>query len=471
MNILKRTATNLRAGIDTKAPDFSIIVKLNIEDEERSHAIRVLQALEAVRREKMDPSRVHGEQRIGENNGSGTKLVVKDHKLNLLVGFGLPFFLGRIEGRGQEEQIPNFPPGGSFEPRVATRFGMADRFVPLYLRTMNASGDRELIAQKLQQRTGASHTDPEVDAAYNSWLSSCESDLVLIIESDNRFLVVDFWDSIRKEVVIKYGLAVVAMEEGMNRGDQRDHTGYYDGINNLQHKIENDPHAYRRQIYLPHPAPSYPGEPTTSRDDPMYDGGTYMVYRKYRENLDKWFSDSFQVKTPGGCPFQGHAARQRAVGRDRESGLVISRFNDELLYPEPDGTEVNLSYNESHILKARGGSTAPFKGPFPPLDDGQVNVFNTQDIRVRRRGANYCSVDPETGAVEYGLHFICFQNNIQQSGFEFINNIWLLNPNFRNAIDALFNPEAGVVEPLSGAYYFVPPEHRRYPGETFFENV
>ena len=73
-----------------------------------------------------------------------------------------------------------------------------------------------------------------------------------------------------------------------------------------------------------------------------------------------------------------------------------------------------------------------------------------------------------TGRLTQGLHFLCFQNNIQQTGFEFINNIWLLNPMFRMSIDPILDPDKGVAEPLQGAYFFVPPMHRDFPGEIFF---
>ena len=148
---------------------------------------------------------------------------------------------------------------------------------------------------------------------------------------------------------------------------------------------------------------------------------------------------------------------------------MISRASGKLLDKEPDSTEANLGYDESHVTKARGGITAPYMAPFPPLKPGESNVFNTQDIRIRRRGANFSDIDPVTGQVTYGLHFLCFQNNIQQTGFEFINNIWLMNPLFRRSWDGLFNPAAGVIEPVEGCYYFVPAEHRNYPGDVFFE--
>jgi deferrochelatase/peroxidase EfeB len=139
------------------------------------------------------------------------------------------------------------------------------------------------------------------------------------------------------------------------------------------------------------------------------------------------------------------------------------------LESEPDHAEINLTFDTSHALKARGGRLAPFMGPFPPVKLGHSHAFNTQDIRIRRRGISYAEVNKTTGKVDYGLHFICFQNNIQQTGFEFINNIWLMNPDFRRSVDGLMNPVGKIVTPLEGAYFFVPPAQHSYPGDVFFE--
>jgi deferrochelatase/peroxidase EfeB len=460
---------NLRPGIDTRDPDFHLLVKVNLPFDDRERAIKVLESLQAVTAEKLAPDRHFGHLRDPDGTVIDEKLVVRDLALNLLVGFGLRFFLGPLESRGEEEPIPNFPPGGTYTPRPATRFGMGNRIVPLYLRTMSAEGDRAAVAKRLAAGRPESPSDAEVDEAYQAWLAGAESDLLLMFESDALFLVIDFWDAVRASVVAPFGLEIVSIQQGFQRGDGRDHTGYQDGISNLHDKMLTDPQYYRSKVYLPHPAPSYPGEPDWARDDPHYDGGTYLVHRKYLEHLDRWTSDDFQVTDRDGNVFHGEEARRHAIGRDLTTGRVFSRFTSEQLDPEPGGTEVNLTYNEAHILKARGGMTAPFNAPFPPLSGDQTNIFNTQDIRIRRRGVNFCELDAETGEVAYGLHFLCFQNNIQQTGFEFINNIWLLNPYFRRSRDGLFDPDAGIVEVLEGSYYFVPPEHRHYPGDVFFE--
>src|SRR5262249_38291503 len=252
----------------------------------------------------------HGHVRDIESAVAIPREAVADLGLNLLVAFGLPFFLGPLEGRGGEEPIPNFPPGGVFQPRVPTRFGITDRHVPLYLRTMNGTGDKEWVAKAYREEHGHELSPDELEEVFRQWLSRGEADLLLLIECDNRYLTVDFWDGIYRRVVQPHGLQVKSLQEGFTRGDGRDHTGYLAGISNMRARKQNDPAGYRSKIFLPHPAPAYPGEPDWSRDDPRYDDGTYLVHRKYRENLDRWFSNDFTVTDHYGHTFKGAVARQ-----------------------------------------------------------------------------------------------------------------------------------------------------------------
>jgi deferrochelatase/peroxidase EfeB len=450
---------NLRPGIDTPPTANFLLAKLNIPFDDQSKVVQMLTELDAVRREAVDPDR--------QFNG---RSVVDGWALNLLVGFGLRFFLGPLADRQPEEVIPNFPPGGVFTPRSPNRFDIMDRAVPLYLRTMNAAGDREWVGRRLAVETGGSPSDADIDAAYLAWLSDNESDLLLYIEANTPFICADLWKQIHDRVVEPYELDLaMPLDESYGRGDGRDLIGWHDPISNMDDLIKDRPQYYRSKIYLPHPAPAFPGENMLNRDDTRYDGGTYLVHRKYVTNLDRWNSDDFTITDNYGRTHTGEEARSRAVGRDRETGCVIRASDGASLEREYDSEEAHLAPLDSHILMVRGGNPAPFKGPFPPLAKGDVHAFNIQDVRVRRRGGNWREIDSETGKVTYGLHFVCFQNNIQQTGFEFINNIWLLNPMFRLNSDHILDPDKGISEPVGGGYYFVPPPHRNYPGEVFFE--
>jgi deferrochelatase/peroxidase EfeB len=450
---------NLRPGIDTPPPANLVLARLNIPFDDREKVIMVLKEIEEVRREAMAPDREH--------DGRG---VVDGWALNLLVAFGLRFFLGPLADREPEEPVPNFPPGGIFTPRHPRRFEIKDRKVPIYLRKMNAEGDRLFVGRRLAADLGRDPSAEEVDAAYQQWLSDNECDLLLYFEANNRFLCLDLWNQVRARITEPHGLVLAGpIEESYGREDGRDLIGWHDPQSNMDDVIERDPQFYRNKIYVPHPAPMFPGENMRNRDDTRYDGGTYMVHRKYIENLDKWNADDFSITDNYGCVHAGEAARNRSVGRERATGKVIRGSDGALLEREFDAQEAHLAPLDSHIQMSRGGNPAPFEGPFPPLAEGEVNAFHIQDIRIRRRGGNWSEVDPETGKLTQGLHFVCFQNNIQQTGFEFINNIWLLNPHFRLNGDHILDPDKGIAEPVGGCYYFVPPPHRDYAGEVFFE--
>lgn len=450
---------NLRPGIDTPPPKNFILVKANAAFDDREKMIEVLKVLGDVEREVLDPKREH--------EGKG---VVDGWALSLLVSFGLRFFLGPLPGRQPEEVVPNFPPGGVFTPRHPSRFGIENRQVPLYLRTMNAEGDRLFVGRRLAVSLGRDPSDEEIDEAYQKWLTETESDLLLYIEANNRFLCLEVWDRLRDQLFDGQGLELACpIDESYGSEDGRDLIGWYDPISNMDDLIESDPEYYRTKIYLPHPAPMYPGEPVWNRDDLRYNGGTYLVHRKYVENLKKWSADDFTITDNFGRTWKGEEARNRAIGRNRFTGNIIRGSDGKELEREKDAAEVHCAPLDSHVLQVRGGNPAPFKGPFPPLDKGETNVFHLQDVRIRRRGGNWRTIDHETGKVTYGLHFFSFQNNIQQTGFEFINNIWLLNPMFRLNGDHLLDPDKGIAEPVAGGYYFVPPPHRDYPGEVFFE--
>jgi|SRR5580704_1858776 deferrochelatase/peroxidase EfeB len=462
---------NLRPGIDDNPADFMYLVRVNAPFDDREKMIAALRALQAVLDEKLAADRTFSLHQTPAGVRE-PRSVVRDWHLNLLVAFGLRFFLGPLgsPARRTDQAIPNFPPGGTFKPRTPTRFGMSNRSVPMYLRTMSAAGDLDWIKSVLKEKNGGTApSDEDANAAYNAFLAQGEADLLLQIDCNNDYLAIELLDAVRERVIDPFGLQIVNIQPGQSRRDGKAHIGFFDGTSNLQDMMRNDPVQYRAKIYLPVPSAGYPGQPGEIRDDPRYDGGTYLAYRKYLQNLHKWFSDDFTVTDYYGNTFKGAEGRLHAIGRDPESGLAISRMSQKPLNPEPDHTEINLGYNEGHALKARGGFTAPFSGPFPPAPLGQFNVFNTQDIRIRRRGIAYSEVNQQTGTVDYGLLFICFQNNIQQTGFEFINNIWLINPDFRRSVDGLMNPVGEIVTPLEGSYWFVPPEQHSYSGDVFFE--
>ena len=82
---------NVRREVDDDPADFMMLAKLNLPFDDRRRAIAVLQALQNVQAEKIDPSRVFAVTRDPDLNVR-PQFVVGDLNLNLLVGFGLRFF-------------------------------------------------------------------------------------------------------------------------------------------------------------------------------------------------------------------------------------------------------------------------------------------------------------------------------------------------------------------------------------------
>src|SRR5215831_12326026 len=164
--------SNMRPGVDDNPADYMYLVRVNVPFGDRDKMIRVLEGLQAVQNDKMNPARTFSSARLPDGSRR-PRLVVADLRLNLLVAFGLRFFLGPLgsPGRANEQPVPNFPPGGSFTPRTPVRFQMTDRVVPLYLRTMGAAGDQQWITSMLTERNGG--TAPaadDVNAAFGAWL-------------------------------------------------------------------------------------------------------------------------------------------------------------------------------------------------------------------------------------------------------------------------------------------------------------
>src|SRR5437879_279663 len=91
----------------------------------------------------------------------------------------------------------NLRPGVDTAPREPIRFEIKTRGVPLYLRTMNATGDKEWVAATLAREKGGKAPDAAaLDNAFDAWISRAESDLLLVMDCDNRYLLIDLWDRI-----------------------------------------------------------------------------------------------------------------------------------------------------------------------------------------------------------------------------------------------------------------------------------
>jgi Dyp-type peroxidase family len=279
---------------------------------------------------------------------------------------------------------------------------------PESLRSMQAKRDNEFPAFRTEQQRNAHETD-----------------IVALLESADHLALDDAATRLGKLLG-----TTVRVHHGALRPQGRDPFGFHDGVSNLQDLRANDRRAYTG--HLIHQVPGVEVE------------GTFLAFRKYR---------LFPRRMGHGAPLEivderGDPTRRRTpeeiVGRCRSCGAVLDRDTGEHLAARTDEQQGGSAHPQSHLHKAN------------PRGTGYTNFGHhvvVPDARILRR-----SYPVSAGAdsdVDSGLLFLAFQANIQQSGFEFIHNEWLLS-DFNGAPDPLLSPEAGLVEPLTGCYYFIP---------------
>lgn len=260
------------------------------------------------------------------------------------------------------------------------------------------------------------------------------TDLIILFSSDHPYVnvanvryVAEFFNKRFSErhhapgqahPVLEFG----TVEEGFSRKDKREFLGFDDGIDN----IHMGPDDLKRLVYV--------NETDTEPDWCV--NGSYMVYRKIRENMPTW--ESLTVEDQEGM-----------IGRDKDTSRPLSRQvegPDQLtpVYPDPlNPADGPLS---SHIRKVQ---------PRRP----QADLFGIDDKERRflRRPYPFFDGLDDQGRSINGLQFIAFMKSIQQQ-FEHVVNMWQLNPDFPEpgtGIDALF--ANNILSTIDGGYYFCPP--------------
>ena len=242
-----------------------------------------------------------------------------------------------------------------------------------------------------------------------------ETDVVVLIESDAM-------DLPAAAETLRPLLGDVRVHEGARRPGGRDPFGFRDGISNLQDLRITDPDRYEGHLL--------------HREEDLGIDGSYLVFRRYTVFPER-MRGLVTISDDRGDPARGFTPEQ-IIGRCRECGYVLDAGSGEHLHPEFDERQGARAFRQSHLYLAnpRGHGTTNFGHHVVP-----------PDVRMLRR--SYPTTRPE------GLLFLSFQADIQNGGFEFIHNEWLMS-DFNGAPDPLLAPEAGLVEPTTGCYYFVP---------------
>jgi deferrochelatase/peroxidase EfeB len=215
----------------------------------------------------------------------------------------------------------------------------------------------------------------------------------------------------------------LSLESGFQRPDKREFLRFDDGIDNLRSALLGD---LQRLVYV---SPK-DGEPAWCVD------GSYLVYRKIRENLTRW--EALPVEE-----------QEQMIGRKKATGEPLSREvtgpeNLTPVYPDPkDPADGPLN---SHVRKVQP------RRPEPDL----FGLDDTERRFLRRPYPFFEGLHPDGNTIA-GLRFFAFMKSIQQQ-FEHVANMWQLNPDFpvpNTGIDRLYDDE--IFTTLGGGYYFCPP--------------
>lgn len=397
---------SLIPGVENKQNEYLLLIKLDILSNHRSEANRLLSELSAKLKDLSIT--ISFEKNVWVESPFA--------RPTALFGFSARFFKGPLTNERDQNNY-------------ATRFGI-NLLVPPCLRQMNAREDnrfKELCSQEL--------------------ISQKESDVLILLEFAKRDS--EIANLAISEINLLHSnkqINLKAIYQGFFPSNGIGALGANEGISNLQELRSSDPESYQKQIFVQN----------NSSDTQKYNGGSYVVFRKYLINDEYWFSDSFAIKGNNSKKYSADEARNMALGRSLKNNLVIDCQTQKYLSPEFDEKQSVNTFDESHIKHAN------------PRRKGKTN-FGTEvtvkDIRILRRSFSSKEIDYEGKSIN-SLLFLCFQNDIQKEGFEFIHNEWLMSQ-FLGGRDRLMDPESKIVEPVDGCYYFCP-LFTKFPGDIFF---
>jgi deferrochelatase/peroxidase EfeB len=259
------------------------------------------------------------------------------------------------------------------------------------------------------------------------------TDLLFVIASDHPYVNIAIARSIAhgwvdcKYASPRYASArLVArwIEQGFTRPDVREFLKFEDGTDNIRNNTKD--RTLDRLTFVH----SGDGQPDWCID------GSFLVYRKVRENLPRWE----RLNRP---------QKESAIGRHEKDGLPLSRFHDprDIRQPRyPDPTDARDGPLTAHIRKVQPRREEPDFTGTPDLDR-----------RFLRRPYPFFEGMNATGEVLVGLHFLGFMRNIHQQ-FEWAVRMWQTNPDFPKpgtGVDAMYS--LGILTNVGGGYYFCPP--------------
>ncbi len=211
--------------------------------------------------------------------------------------------------------------------------------------------------------------------------------------------------------------------------------------------------------------------------------GSYMVVRELKQDVYAFWQSMranaahIRERDPEGS---GHVTTtwlaERVVGRDTHGNLLcplgtIPVDDNDFGFWDHDRHGMGCPMG-SHVRRAN-----PRDGLAPTEADKQTLLDAANNHRILRRGRKYgatISVPPTPDDVDRGLLFVCLNTDITRQ-FEFVQQTWILNPNFAtlyDETDPLIGPKGSMTIPedplrriidvetfvqmAGGEYFFLP---------------
>ncbi|MEG3148644.1 hypothetical protein U1769_02010 [Sphingomonas sp. ZT3P38] len=176
--------------------------------------------------------------------------------------------------------------------------------------------------------------------------------------------------------------------------------------------------------------------------------GSYMVVRELKQDVVAFWQSMrenaahIRARDPD---HSGHVTTtwlaERVVGRSTKGDLLCpAGYLPSDSYEQPEN-DFGFFDRDLHGVGCPAGShvrrSNPRDGLAPTAAEKQTLLDAANNHRILRRGRKYgatISVPPKEDGVDRGLLFICLNTDIARQ-FEFVQQTWLLNPNFATLFD------------------------------------
>lgn len=176
--------------------------------------------------------------------------------------------------------------------------------------------------------------------------------------------------------------------------------------------------------------------------------GSYMVVRELKQDVVAFWesmrkgTERIRQRDPGNSDHvTAEWLAERAIGRNTAGHLLCpDGFLPPNAYDQPEN-DFGFYDRDLHAFGCPAGSHVRRANPrdalAPSPDQKQTMLDSANNHRILRRGRKYGATisDPPTeDGVDRGLLFVCLNTDIARQ-FEFVQQTWLLNPNFSTLFD------------------------------------